>query len=68
MLNSSAGTITNPTKNEDTVVSPKQNEEMMENSSGETNLRTKSRIQNIKCGDNVNVKLDSRVGSRYDEY
>jgi len=74
LLNSSAGTLTGPDGRADLVISPQAAIDRIEESSGETGLRSRSRAQNIGCGEDIRVKTDSRMsrldskgGSRYGE-
>jgi hypothetical protein len=72
LLNSSAGTLTDPLGPTDLVISP--HADRIDESSGETRLRSRSRAQNIGCDEGIRVKTDSRIsrldskgGSRYGE-
>jgi hypothetical protein len=74
LLNSSAGTLTDPMRPADLVISPQADVGRIEESSGETRVRSRSRAQNIHCDEGIRVKtdsrisrLDSQVGSRYGE-
>ena len=74
LLNSSAGTLTDPLGRADLVISPQAAIDRIDESSGETGLRSRSRAQNIGCGEGIRVKTDSRIsrldskgGSRYGE-
>ena len=73
-LNSSAGTLTDPLGRADLVISPQAAIDRVEESSAETRLRSRSRVQNIGCDEGIRVKTDSRIsrrdskgGSRYGE-
>tara|TARA_B110000285_G_C14996835_1_gene549282 strand:+ start:124 stop:663 length:540 start_codon:yes stop_codon:yes gene_type:complete len=72
LLNSSAGTLTDPFGPADLVMSPQA--DRIDESSAETRLRSRSRVQNIGCDEGIRVKTDSRLsrldskgGSRYGE-
>lgn len=74
LLNSSAGTLTDPLGPADLVISPQAAIDKIDESSGETRLRSRSRAQNIGCDEGIRVKTDSRIsrldskgGSRYGE-
>ena len=72
LLNSSAATLTDPLGPADLVISAQAAIDRVEESSGETRLRSRSRAQNIGCDEAIRVKTDSRLsrldskgGSRY---